>query len=564
MEIFGLFAHGLVAGSLEHFKVPEVINSALGHNSSYNCGLDYGALVSAMVMQMCDAHRPGLWGVEDFLRQKPLPLLLGKDIDPSALNRHTLSRCLDSIHQFGPERLFLLVAREVISVMGLNVQEVHIDSTSFHYDGSSKQEKYCLVQAKQGYSRDHSLDLNQFHMAMLVESTLGLPILAKTISGSINDKISFKDLDSDELRCLKRQFQELRYFVGDSAEFTADFFNQARELAFHCVTRVSDNLAVAKQCFTYAKQHQDEFEALDHDPRNDAYSALWAPDGLLFGHKVKLLVVRNDALQHTKEHSIRKAALKEQLQLASKLKKLRASPAKCMADAQKNLDDIQASCKLTKVVVDEIVTNMGYARRGAPKKGEQKIVKSVEVHAHAELDEASICAKIKDSLLFVIATTDIERKWSKQELLATFGRQSCIEHDWRLSKNPKFSIDAIYLEKPSRINALLWVVSVAMLITLATEHLLHKRCSEHEIKIPNPDGSSRGATRLTFERVRNVFESHCISIVILDDQSVHLVGLKELPKSIVKAMGEEWELMYDEAHINRVMTQYMSAKDLVL
>ncbi len=560
MQIFGLFAHGLVVGSLAHFKVAKVVNEALGNKDAYNHGVDYGSLVSAMVIQMCDAPHPGMWGVEDFFLKRPLALLLGQHIEPSALNRHALSRCLDRINLFGPERLFMQVSRTVLDVLDITVKESHIDSTSFHYDGHSRQDQYCLIQAKQGYSRDHRPDLNQFNMVMLVESTFGLPILAKTISGNINDKTSFKDIASNELRWLKRQFQELSYFVGDSAECTTDIFNQARKIDVHCVTRIPDNLKLTQQCFAYAKQHQDEFESLEHKPRNDAYSALWAPDAVLFGHKVKLLVVRNDALHRTKDHSICKSAEKEQQKVNQRLKKLRTSPAKCMADAEKNLDEIKATCKLTKVVVDEIVPNMGYAHRGSPKKGEQKVVKSVEVHAHAELDEDAIRTKLKDSLMFVIATTDVDRKWAKQELKATYSRQSCVERDWRLSKNPKFFIDAFFLEKPSRINALLWIVSVAMLVNIATEQLLHKRCLEHKVQVLNPDRSSRGATKLTFERVRNVFESHCISIVVLDDLSIRLVGLDEVPKRIVEAMGDEWELIYDEAHIQRVMTRYLSVK----
>lgn len=66
MQIFGLFAHGLVAGSLAHFKVAKVVNEALGNKDAYNHGVDYGSLVSAMVIHMCDAPHPGMWGVEDF------------------------------------------------------------------------------------------------------------------------------------------------------------------------------------------------------------------------------------------------------------------------------------------------------------------------------------------------------------------------------------------------------------------------------------------------------------------------------------------------------------------
>ena len=559
-DSFVLAAFGLIAGSLNHFKIADVINETLGHKTAYNSGLDYGTMVSAMILQLTDAPHPGLWGLSEFNRTTPLALLLGKNVDPSELNRHALARCLDAIHRIGPEYLFMKVSKQVFSMLGISVEEIHIDSTSFHYDGASRQEKGCLVQAKPGYSRDHRPDLNQFNMVMLVESKLALPILAKTISGHINDKTSFKAVASDELKWIKRQYKELSYFVGDSAECTADIFDKVRETGVHCVTRVPDNLTVAQQCFAYAKQHQDEFEQLEHEPRNDSYSALWAPDCTLLGHKVKLLVVRNNALRTTKDKSIRKAAIKEQQQLDKQLKKLRTRPARCMSDAEKNLNEIKATCKLTTVVVDEIVPNMGYAHRGPPKKGEQKVVKSVEVHAHAELNEDAISAKIKDSLLFVIATTDVKRKWSKSDLKGIYARQSYIERDWRIFKNPKYYIDAFFLEKPSRATALLWVMSIAILVSLTTEHLLNKRCKEHKITILNPDGSSRGSTKLTFERVHEVFKSFSIFIGVTPEHSVLVCGLKELPRSIAKAMGEEWELMYDVANIKHVITQYMASK----
>lgn len=180
LRILGLYAQGLVAASLIHFKIPEIINDALGQKSTYNSGLDYGSLVVAMVLQLTDDTHPGLWRVGQFYQKRPLPLLFGKTVYPSEINRYALGRCLDAIHKFGPERLFMGVSRHVLTVLGISVEEAHIDSTSFHYDGASRQEKYCLVQAKPGYSRDHRPDLNQFNMVMLVESKLALPIMAKT------------------------------------------------------------------------------------------------------------------------------------------------------------------------------------------------------------------------------------------------------------------------------------------------------------------------------------------------------------------------------------------------
>ena len=550
---------GLVAGTLRHFKVPDIINEAI-HKKAHNSGIDYGSLVVAMLLQLTYVPYQGLWNLNEFHEDSPLCLLLGVDIDAKDLNRYALGRCLDAIHKFGPERLYLAIAAQVLSELDITIKEVHIDSTSYHYDGQSKQEPNCLIQAKQGYSRDHRPDLNQFVQVMLVESEVGLPIYAKAYSGQINDKTSFLDIAEHDIKYVVRQFQELSYFIGDSALCTAKIINSLLEKGLHSVTRVPDNLEVAVACFEYAMQHEDEFVPLEHGDRNDPYSALWAPDGVLFGAPVKLLVVRNDALHSSKEATIRKEAEKEKEQINKKLKKLRTRPAKCQPDAQKNLDEIKSQCKLTSVVVEGFTQNLGYAHRGAPKNGEQKVIKSVSVQAHAELDEAAIAAKVNDSIKFVIATTDVKRDWSMYDLKATYTRQSLIERDWRLSKDPKYFIDAFYLEKPSRINALLWLLSVAILVFVATEHLLHQRCREHKIKVPNPDGSSRGSTRLTFARVRNIFFNHHIRVHVDDDLHVDIENMRELDRKIVQAMGAEWSLIYDKAYVRTVMAHHFKTK----
>ena len=56
---------GLVAASLQKFRVPEIINCALGDKTATNSGVDYGTLASAMLLQLTDIPFQGLWGVQE-------------------------------------------------------------------------------------------------------------------------------------------------------------------------------------------------------------------------------------------------------------------------------------------------------------------------------------------------------------------------------------------------------------------------------------------------------------------------------------------------------------------
>ena len=566
-----LGATGLMAGSLKHFQVAELITAALGEKAAHNHGSEYGKLAAAMILQLTDLPSPGLWGVAEYFVRRPLSLLLGEGITVDNLNRYALARCLDKIHEYGSVRLFLLISYHVLSMLDISVTEMHLDSTSFHYDGNTRNEVGCLVQAKRGYSRDHRADLNQFNQLLCTEGVYGLPILAKTISGNINDNISFADIASGELNSLKRLFQDLTYFVGDSALCTAKIFQGAKKHEVHVVTRPPDGLSLTKSCFEYADKHPEKFVSLPHSHREDGYSAMWYPYNLdlkanddsglvnseLFGVPVKLLIVRNESALGSKTETVNKAAQKERERIERKLTKLRTNPALCKGDARKNLAEIQATCKLTTVIEDGYDSIKGYEKRGRPAKNAQPKDKAVIVRAHVELNQTAINAKVQEELKFVIATTDVDRDWDMAELKAIYSRQSRVERDWRVSKDPRFFIDAIYLQRPSRITALLWLVSVGLLMLVATEVIINRDCRQLAAVLPEPDSSQHKlGTKLTYARVRNFFFHYQIGINCGTEQhngkqhpAVFLDNMTQAHYDLVSAMGQEWQEMYDETYI---------------
>ena len=61
------------------------------------------------------------------------------------LNRDVPSRALDAVAEYGPERLFLKCAKAVSSKLGIKPDTVHLDSTSFHYEGRTRIEEGCIL-----------------------------------------------------------------------------------------------------------------------------------------------------------------------------------------------------------------------------------------------------------------------------------------------------------------------------------------------------------------------------------------------------------------------------------
>lgn len=76
---------------------------------------------------------------------------------------------------------------------------------------------------------------------------------------------------------------------------------------------------------------------------------------------------------------------------------------------------------------------------------------------------------------YVLCTNDTERKWTMSDLLSIYKKQSVVERNWKYLKDRKILVGALFLESPSRINALMWLMTLALLIFSATEYLMRKR-----------------------------------------------------------------------------------------
>lgn len=94
------------------------------------------------------------------------------------------------------------------------------------------------------------------------------------------------------------------------------------------------------------------------------------------------------------------------------------------------------------------------------------------------------------------------------ELLGGYKRQSVIERNWRVCKDPRFFVDSIYLKKPSRIDALLWLMSLALLVYSALEYFLRQTMREHQLSIKNLEGKGRNERHSLMRFFQYVFNNN--------------------------------------------------------
>lgn len=304
----------------------EVIELCAGKTGAH-VKVKQSEVVKLMCCLVLNVPYQSLYGTEEFYQEKPIQGLTGNStISSHDLNRDVLSRALDAIAEYGPERLFLKCAKAVSSKLGLKPDKVHLDSTSFHYEGITRAEEGCNLVLAPGYSREPHPELNQINELMVCDELSIQPLFATCVSGHTSDKTSFRNIIIDYWKLIKQQFSELRYLVGDSALCTSEIAMTAARNGIYFVSRIPDKNGEAFSCFEKLKASPESLVPVDKD-NPDSPKAMWWGEGVIGKQKVRKLLVQNELLTGRKTETVNKNAEKELVSVLKALKSLRRIPA---------------------------------------------------------------------------------------------------------------------------------------------------------------------------------------------------------------------------------------------
>lgn len=531
---------GIVAGTFDYLGLEEIIDEWAGNNDSH-AAVNTGAITKALVMQMLHAPYQTLYGTSEFFANIPVNVLLNLDIGAKDLSREMLGRYLDIIFDSEPNKLFVKLASAACKKTGVTVSEVHLDSTSFSYDGKAKSEDICEMEIARGYSRDHHQKPPQICLLGLTDGTGRMPVFTKAVSGNMSDKTSFLDVAAAEWPMIREQFNDLKYLVGDSALCTPDILACADRKIF-IVTRVPDTYEFVTQMINETKE-SDLTKVYDTDEEDQNYGC-WGEIQKIGDIPVKVLLIKNLERKESKRETIMRRAEKELSKISAALKELKTHPTACREDAERAVEKLKKSCRacvISDIQYTEIKKHKG---KGRPKDDASMAVTGVEVTGKVSISEDYISRKAEEEIQFVIATTDTERQWTMAELLSTYKRHSTIERTWKLSKDPKIFLDAIYLKTPHRIKALMWILSVALLTFAATEYVMKVAMKENNIPMPAPDHRTNLAVP-TLLRLKQYIDNSNINLIFSKSTGEFKIsGLTNTFAQIITSMGYEWSKYY--------------------
>jgi transposase len=153
-------------------------------------------------------------------------------------------------------------------------------------------------------------------------------------------------------------------------------------------------------------------------------------------------------------------------------------------------DDLKAQAQQTALkyhkVEYQIVLVKKHTTNGRPKEGVEPATVGYKLEYTLVREESRIPAVRSRRGRFILATNHLDSEHiSEAELLKEYKNPSGVEHGFKFIKDDTFQVDSVFLKIPSRIAALLMIMSLCLMVYGSMEYHLHQELVKTGDTIPN-------------------------------------------------------------------------------
>jgi transposase len=492
---------GIGAGISREIGLVETIDAIIGHcDRKVSCG----EAVLAMVLNALGFTSRALYLMPDYLRNKPVDLLIRSDLKPDDFYDDTLGRSLDDLYDCGVTELFASVASKALSAYGIEHRFVYLGSSSFHlhsqYDVETPDEE--MITITHGYSRDHRPDLKQVVAQIITSHKTNLPVWLEVLSGNSSDKESFAQTVIAYCQHLKDKRQP--YFVMDSAGYSENSLKTLQDMLW--LMRVPETLAEAKQLVKETEQSQmTELTAGYFGKEIESEYG---------GVNQRWLIVFSQAAYDRELKTPAKSQAREQEAAEKQWRKVCHPVFNCQEDAEAAHKQFNRRWKYHQASA-EVIPITKHAHPGRPSAGAEPDVVGYALTGSVKAYTLGVEDAKRSLGKFILATNEVDSQdLSAEAMLDNYTAQGMsVERGFRFLKDPLFFADSLFLKNPARIMALIMIMGLALLIFALGERQLRLALKQNNQTVPD---QKRTPTQTpTLRWVFQIFEGlHVLSVVI--------------------------------------------------
>lgn len=440
-----------------------------------------GNAVKAMVGQMMSTERRrALFGLNDFYVQAPIGRLFGKNVDLKALGATAFSRNLDRLFKQELGELTFDCYRRLAEEYGLKSSMFNIDMTNFSVTSlDSYPDLDAAVPERCGHAKDGHNERLVYSLLTVTDEN-GAVCYEKPYDGTTAD--SEMDRHAIEFLSAKTDPEETT-LIADCKIVTAPLIKLLLEKGFGFVSKcpanfgkkIRDQIIYSVQAGTMEPSSvRDGWEIYDTDAETEISKGVF--------QKLRYVAFRTTEDVTAGVEYLRDQGLKE---ARARFGRFSSKTFNCEEDARRAFSEamyehVDSAYDVTGEI-EPVEIDMGYGHPGRPRKGELPMKKTdYRVSVTMEFDEERARQLSQDRGVRVLITnlpranTDAENVRTgatADTVLLSYLDQYQVEHAFRLMKDG-MGIDRVYIHRPSRENAMMFVISIATMVSDIVTHVL--------------------------------------------------------------------------------------------
>ena len=525
---------GIVSGVCKEIHLQEEIDNILGIDPRQK--VTCGQAVKAMVLNSLGFVDRPLYLFPEFMKTKPIEILIEPRLEADDFNDDVLGRTLDKLYNAGCEEIFMRVAANAHEY-GSNTRFFHSDLTSISVQGEYEHEEGDIdavpIQITRGHSKEKRPDLKQFVISLITSRQL--PTFIQALSGNTSGKNYYREITKKYGESLQEIWGKDRIWIWDSEVYTEKNL-KAISTGFKWISRVPQTISDAKRVIMEADMEKMKKTSMD------GYHLLTIPVAY-GGVEQRWIVVFSEKAYKRETKTLDRRIKKEKEKVEKKLWHLSNQEFKCKEDGLQTLKEMEKKWKYHRVKNVRIKerNKKKNGGKGRPKKGEERI-KLYNIKAAFEEDQKAIKRKTLMKGKFIVTTNELdEEKLTSEDALKAYKEQQYVERGFRFLKDPMFFAHSIFLEKEGRIVAMVMIMGLALLVYALAEKKLRRTLEEQDETLPDQKG--KPTKRPTMRRTFQVFEG----ITVLYDekgQMIEVMNLRETPRKVLSLFGKEFEKRY--------------------
>jgi len=530
---------GIIKGTIDDLGLIELINECIGIDPREE--INVGEAVAGMILNGLGFVSKPLSLAPIFFKNQALNVLFDKEIEAEHFNYNKLGRSLDKLYSFGLERLFFILSSNACNKVDIDTKFKSLDTTSLsltgEYDNCSDEHTVKVVH---GYSKDHRPDLKQIIQELVVSQDGGVPLMMKTLNGNENDNKIFKERTKELLNNLTKLEQKNDFLIGDSKLYCLGNIENLSAINF--ISRIPNSISLVKDKVKEAHKIGNEWVKYDDDL---SYQCLLVEH---YGINQRWHVCFSESSKNRAIKSFNKLLIREKEKLLLEKNKLFKEKFCSKQDAIDFMDKLKKKLKLHTITNVNFTTKGYYNKKGKPKKGSAPDYHAYHIEFDYEVDTALQQEYIEEKSCFVISTNATPENISSQETLTRYKNQNqAIENmGFRFLKDPLFFTSSLFVKKESRIEGLVFIMTLSLLVYSIAQRQLQKKLLEKDETIPNQ--INKDIKNPTLRWVFQLFEGvNHIKVKISDKIHSFLDGMNDLRWKIIKLFGGKITEIYKRA-----------------